>query len=153
MPVGALFPGRYCIPFSFDDDQRERQRHDQLAVITRVLGALTEADVEWVSPEKKSELLAILPDNQWSIFSNEERRSKVASRLAEACPVALLGSPELELMHKMLEFNPAHRPAADAALQLPYFAGLAAEERPTLTVPPTCCGVEQRMPPQLIAGC
>ena len=37
--TGALFPGRYCIPFSFDDDQRERQRHDQLAVITRTLGA------------------------------------------------------------------------------------------------------------------
>ena len=30
--TGALFPGRYCIPFSFDDDHKSRHRHDQLSV-------------------------------------------------------------------------------------------------------------------------
>merc|ERR1719321_2348230 len=47
--TGALFPGRYCIPFSFDDDNRERQRHDQLAVITRTLGDPTAAEMTWLS--------------------------------------------------------------------------------------------------------
>ena len=27
--TGALFPGRYCIPFSFDDDHRHRQQRQR----------------------------------------------------------------------------------------------------------------------------
>merc|ERR1719284_1012700 len=59
--TGALFPGRYCIPFSFDDDQRERQRHDQLAVITRILGAPTHAEVGWMRADSQAEVQAVLP--------------------------------------------------------------------------------------------
>ena len=53
--TGALFPGRYCIPFSFDDAQRERQRHDQLAVIAARLGTPTADEMAWAGEAARAE--------------------------------------------------------------------------------------------------
>ena len=138
--TGALFPGRYCIPFSFDDDQRERQRHDQLAVIIRTLGAVTPAEVSWMAPQAQEELRAVLPggteSGAWSTLEAAERRAQLDARLAEACPIAVSGSPELALLRALLEFNPAERPDANAAMKLDYFADLPEVELPVLTPAP-----------------
>jgi len=133
--TGALFPGRYCIPFSFDDDQRERQRHDQLAVIARILGTFTEPEVGWMGAAAQQELRAVLPEAAWSQKPEGERRDEVAARLAGECPVAATGSAELALLVALLEFNPAVRPTADAALRHPFFAELPEAERPPMTTP------------------
>ena len=138
--TGALFPGRYCIPFSFDDDQRERQRHDQLAVIIRTVGAVTPAEVSWMAPQAQEELRAVLPGGVetgvWSTLDGAERRAQLDARLAEACPVALTGSSELALLRALLEFNPAERPDAYNALKLEYFQYLPEVEQPVLTPAP-----------------
>jgi len=135
--TGAIFPGRYCIPFSFDDDQRERQRYDQLAVITRILGTLTEHEVSWMSDRAREEVRGVLTsDGKWSVLPLEERKAQVAARLAEACPVTSVGSAELALLQALLEINPSERPEAGSALQLAYFAALPEAETPRLTPPP-----------------
>ena len=142
--TGAIFPGRYCIPFSFDDDQRERQRHDQLAVITRTLGALTALEVEWLNPNAMAEVMAVQPGGggEWSALSEAERTAQIDSKLIEACPVAEAGSAELKLLHALLEFNPSKRPDAEACLAMDYFASLPKDELPKLSTRPDARTIE-----------
>jgi len=145
--TGALFPGRYCIPFSFDDDQRERQRGDQLTVITKVLGALTVDEVSWMRQSARDEVRGVMPTSSggaaddWSPLSAEERRTQIKTKLAEACPVAAadagseegarkLDTPALMLLHELLEFDPSKRPSSEACLRCAYFADLPAAEKP-----------------------
>ncbi len=131
MRTGALFPGRYCIPFSFDDDQRERQRYDQLAVIARTLGEPTASDMAWASEAAVEEVKAVCAHDELSTKTDEERRSQVEAKLRDACPVA---SPdEVVLLKALLEFDPAKRPSAVAALGFGYFGSLPAAEAPCVT--------------------
>ena len=81
--TGALFPGRYCIPFSFDDDHRHRQRHDQLAVICRVLGSPTKGEMRWASPKALAELEAVF--GALRDTGHEERQARVALLSSDAC--------------------------------------------------------------------
>ena len=57
--TGALFPGRYCIPFSFDDDHKSRHRHDQLSVICRVLSPPIQEDMAWADEKAQKEVSKI----------------------------------------------------------------------------------------------
>lgn len=139
--TGAMFPGRYCIPFSFDDDQRERQRYDQLAVIARILGEPTAAEMDWASPAAQAEMLKVCHGGKLSTLQPVERAAQLDSMLSEACPVT--GGEERALMRALLEFSPAARPSAEQALQFPYFAPLAdGVQTPVLTPPPDAAQVE-----------
>lgn len=132
--TGAMFPGRYCIPFSFDDDQRERQRHDQLAVITRILGAPTATEMAWAGDAAREEILNVCPEGQLSTLSDDERKAQLDTKMAEACPI--MGQADLALARSLLEFDPTARPNAKAALEFAYFDSLSADEKPVITAPP-----------------
>jgi len=129
--TGALFPGRYCIPFSFDDDQRERQRHDQLAVITRILGEPTAQEMAWADDGAKDEILAVCFNETLQTMSTEERQQQVEAKLRDTVPVA--NPMEVTLLRALLEFEPKARPSAKAALTYDYFAELPEAERPPMT--------------------
>jgi len=129
--TGALFPGRYCIPFSFDDDQRERQRHDQLAVITRILGEPTAQEMAWADDGAKDEILAVCFNETLQTMSTEERQQQVEAKLRDTVPVA--NPLEVTLLRALLEFEPKARPSAKAALTYDYFAELPEAERPPMT--------------------
>lgn len=57
--TGALFPGRYCIPFSFDDEHKSRHRHDQLSVICRVLSPPIQEEMAWADEKAQKEVSKI----------------------------------------------------------------------------------------------
>jgi len=128
---GALFPGRYCIPFSFGEDQRDRQRHDQLTVICRVLGQPTLAEMEWASPSGQNEVKRV--SGGWSPAKPEEKRKMTRAKLQET--IATAGEAELELLAAMLSLDPRQRPSAEAGMKFAYFADLPAVERPEVTEP------------------
>jgi len=131
MRTGALFPGRYCIPFSFDDDQRERQRYDQLAVIARTLGEPTVNEMKWASEEAAIEVSNVCMSDALSTKSDEERMAQIEQKLRDACPVA---SPdEVQLLRGLLEFEPVKRPSAADALAFDYFASLPDAQKPCIT--------------------
>jgi len=129
--TGALFPGRYCIPFSFDDETRERQRYDQLAVITRILGEPTAEEMAWANEDARAELRAVCPNEAFATASLDERRQLVERKLCETVPA---GRPaEIALMRMLLEFDPSARPTCRAAIGSSYFEGLPSVEHPELT--------------------
>ena len=68
------------------------------------------------------------------VHSTAAQAERVA-RLRDGCPVAEAGSAELELLAALLQFDPASRPTAAAALKLPYFAPLPAELVPNVAEP------------------
>jgi len=131
MRTGALFPGRYCIPFSFDDDQRERQRYDQLSVIARTLGEPTSLEMCWAGAEAIEEVKSVCANDALSTKSDEERGSQLDQKLRDACPVA--SDAEIALMKALLAFNPGLRPSAEQALTYAYFGPLPAAEKPSVT--------------------
>jgi serine/threonine protein kinase len=129
--TGALFPGRYCIPFSFDDEQRERQRYDQLAVIARILGDPTSSELAGYSAEAVEEMRNVCATEALSSLGDEERSLEVDAKLRDVCPSA---SPdEIALLKALLEIDPAKRPSAAAALGFAYFGTLPAVEAPCVT--------------------
>jgi len=129
--VGALFPGRYCIPFSFGEDQRDRQRHDQLTVICRVLGQPTHAEMEWASPSGQHEVKRV--SGGWSPAKPDERTKITKAKLQEA--VATATPAELDFLAAMLSFDPRQRPSAEAGLKYDYFADLPKAQMPEVTPP------------------
>uniref|UniRef100_A0A7S4IB57 Protein kinase domain-containing protein n=1 Tax=Prymnesium polylepis TaxID=72548 RepID=A0A7S4IB57_9EUKA len=131
MRVGAIFPGRYCIPFSFGEDQRDRQRHDQLTVICRVLGQPTQVEMAWASEDAQKEVKRV--SNGWSSQSEADRKRAQIVKLQEAVQTAT--GEELELLQGMLSIDPNRRPAADAALKYAYFESLPSEQMPEITKP------------------
>lgn len=139
--TGALFPGRYCIPFSFDDDQRERQKHDQLAVIATRLGEPTAAEMAWAGAAAQAEALKVCTAGAFSSLSPEERAAEVDAKLAEACPV--VGEAEKALLKALLEWDPARRPNAAEALRYSYFDDLPDVEKPAITPSPDPAQIEE----------
>mmetsp|Transcript_72335 Transcript_72335/g.120542 ORF Transcript_72335/g.120542 Transcript_72335/m.120542 type:complete len:364 (-) Transcript_72335:246-1337(-) len=130
--TGALFPGRYCIPFSFDDDKQFRTRHDQLSVIFRTLAPPTQVEMSWATEESQIEVERVC--NGFSKLTDEERETETRKRLKEFCDIA--GTVEIELLASLLQLNPRLRPTAANVLMLnEYFASMTAEERPPLTPP------------------
>mmetsp|Transcript_14576 Transcript_14576/g.43637 ORF Transcript_14576/g.43637 Transcript_14576/m.43637 type:complete len:442 (-) Transcript_14576:281-1606(-) len=128
--TGALFPGRYCIPFSFDDaDEQVRHRHDQLAVICRTLAPPTVSEFGWASATSRAEVERVC--RGWSSLEAEGRERQRRQYLTEACPVA---TPcEVDLLASLLELDPTKRPDAAAALEHAYFDALPS--RPPVTPP------------------
>ncbi|KAL1530860.1 hypothetical protein AB1Y20_001754 [Prymnesium parvum] len=129
MRTGAIFPGRYCIPFSFGEDQRDRQRHDQLTVICRVLGQPTQAEMSWASPDGQNEVKRV--SNGWSTASEVDRKRVQLQKLQDA--VATASAEELQLLQATLSINPKQRPTAAQALKFAYFKDLPPVQMPEIT--------------------
>merc|ERR1712087_88288 len=106
--TGALFPGRYYIPFPFDDDKQFRTRHDQLSVIFRTLAPPTKAQMVWASETSQEEVEKVC--NGFSKLTEQEREVEVKARLKEFCDIA--GIVEIELLAELLHLDPRCRPAA-----------------------------------------
>jgi len=131
--TGALFPGRYCVPFSFDDDSHQRRRHDQLNVIFRVLGRPTAAEMNWASAETRADVEKLC--SGWDGSGSRAREAKRKSLLADACG-GRADAAELDLLAALLRLEPHARPPAATLLKHhPYFASLPPEQRPPLTPP------------------
>jgi len=129
--TGALFPGRYCIPFSFDDDHKSRHRHDQLSVICRVLSPPIQEDMAWADEKAQKEVSKICGGfRELDVASREEELLK---RLSEACPVA--SDLEIGLLSSMLAIDPNKRPLAKGALAHEYFTDLPEQMRPPISEP------------------
>jgi len=130
--TGALFPGRHCIPFSFDGDDINRTRHDQLNVIFRTLAPPTKDDFCWASSEAQAEVENLC--GGWNGLERDERAAQIRGKLSEA--VGDAGPVEIELLSAMLDLNPRRRPlAAQVLMTHGYFAGIPEAERPPLTPP------------------
>lgn len=134
--TGALFPGRYCIPFSFDDDQRSRQRHDQLAVIVRVLQPPINAELAWASSRAQAEVERVC--GGWSKIEPAQRAAQRLAMLERVVPHA--NALELDLLSSLLSLDPSVRLSAGEALKHSYFDML--ERRPPTTAKADSAAIE-----------
>lgn len=107
-----LFPGKSCFPLSPDKHVKEERKgfpfskNDQLAVIFEVIGTPEEDDKSFVTDQKASEYLEAFP-----------KRPK--TDLNKLYPGA--GEEALDLLSKILVFNPYFRISVEEALAHPFF--------------------------------
>ena len=106
----ALFPGKSCFPLSPDLITKEIKsgypcsESDQLSIIYQVLG--TTQDLSFITDPKAKKYAGSFP-----FF--------VAKDLRDIYPG--ITDPELDLLKKMLAFNPRTRISLDEAINHPYF--------------------------------
>jgi mitogen-activated protein kinase 1/3 len=103
-----LFPGGTCYPLSGDGDNiKADERLDQLSVIFSVIGTPSAEDI--AASGKASEYINALP----------KMEAKPLEKLfPEADPAAI------DLLRKMLQFNPLRRLTAGEALEHEFFRGV-----------------------------
>lgn len=107
-----LFPGKSCFPLSPDRHARIQAngfpvaRDDQLAVIFDVLGTPVEEDISYVTDAKAIGYLKSFTPNERVNFA-----TKYPGANAEG----------VDLLNRMLQFNPYFRVSVDEALAHPFF--------------------------------
>ena len=107
-----LFPGKSCFPLSPDKHVKEERKgfpfskNDQLAVIFEVIGTPNEDDKSYVTDTKAAEYLDAFP-----------QRPK--SDLNKLYPGA--GEEAIDLLNRILVFNPYFRLSVDEALAHEFF--------------------------------
>ena len=107
-----LFPGKSCFPLSPDKHAKEERKgfpfskNDQLAVIFEVIGSPEEDDKSFVTDQKALEYLNAFP-----------QRPK--TDLNKLYPGA--GEEAIDLLSKILVFNPYFRLSVEEALAHPFF--------------------------------
>lgn len=107
-----LFPGKSCFPLSPDKHSKEERsgfpfsKNDQLAVIFEVIGTPNEDDKSFVTDGKANDYLNAFP-----------KKEKVD--LSTVYPGA--GEEAIDLLHKILVFNPYFRISIDECLDHPFF--------------------------------
>lgn len=107
-----LFPGRSCFPLSADNDRSYKDQLDQLNVIFDVIGTPSEEDTAHLGEVRH--YLRGLP-------------KKPPKNLARLYPAA---APEaIDLLAKMLMFNPDRRITIQSALSHPFLAGMRSAKR------------------------
>jgi mitogen-activated protein kinase 1/3 len=94
-----LFPGGSCFPLSGDSDSKTSERLDQLSVIFGVIGSPSNEDVESIGNA-----------NQYIKTLKKSPSKSVESMYPAADAQAI------DLLKKMLQFNPSTRCTADEAL-------------------------------------
>jgi len=115
-----LFPGKSCFPLSPDKHVKEERKgfpfskNDQLAVIFEVIGTPAEEDKSFVTDQKATEYLDAFP-----------HRPK--SDLSKLYPGA--GEEAIDLLNRMLNFNPFFRISVDEALSHPFFKKVRKPEK------------------------
>ena len=115
-----LFPGKSCFPLSPDKHVKEERggfpfsRNDQLAVIFEVIGSPSEEDKSYVTDAKALEYLAAFP-------------ARDRLDLTTLYPGA--GQDAIDLLTKILVFNPYFRLSVDEALNHPFFKKVRKTEK------------------------
>jgi serine/threonine protein kinase len=111
-----LFPGKFCFPLSPPDKSKAIQvnergfpvdRSDQLNVIFEVIGTPSEEDMEFITDKN-------------GILYLKSIKAKPKKNLKQKFP----GSSDdaLDVLDKMLQFNPRKRITVNQALEHPFFA-------------------------------
>ncbi len=100
-----LFPGKSCFPLSADNDRTYKDQLDQLNVIFDVIGTPREEDTEHLG-EVRNYLKGLKP--------------KFPKDLSQAFPGAV--EDAIDLLSKMLVFNPDTRITVQDALKHPFLA-------------------------------
>jgi len=122
-----LFPGTSCFPLSPDRSNNVKRggfphsSQDQLSVIFSVLGTPKEEDFEFVTDSKAIEYLKSFP-------------FKKPSDLTEIYPAAT--SEAIDLLKKMLQFNPRKRISIDEALNHPFVSKVRDKSKETVAPGP-----------------
>jgi mitogen-activated protein kinase 1/3 len=107
-----LFPGKSCFPLSPDKTVKEERKgfpfskNDQLAIIFDVIGTPNEEDKSYVTDAKAFEYLDAFPANP-------------RKDLNILYPGA--GTEAIDLLNRILVFNPYFRISVDEALAHPFF--------------------------------
>eukprot|EP00347_Sterkiella_histriomuscorum_P009655 403340377 len=115
-----LFPGKSCFPLSPDKSIKEERKgfpfskNDQLTIIFDVIGTPLEDDKCFVTDAKAIEYLDAFP-------------RKPRADLSAMYPGA--GDDALDLLNKMLVFNPYFRVSVDEALTHPFFRKVKKQEK------------------------
>lgn len=115
-----LFPGKSCFPLSPDRQARVQAngfpvaKDDQLAMIFEVIGSPTEEDISHITDAKAT--------NYLKSFQNIPRLD-----LNKKYPGSSDNS--IDLLDKMLQFNPYFRIKVDEALEHPYFKNIRNVEK------------------------
>lgn len=106
-----LFPGRSCFPLSPDKHARMQEsgfpigKDDQLSMIFEVLGSPNEEDCAFVTDEKATRYLTSFKQCEREDLGNRYKGATVEA---------------LDLLNKMLQFNPFFRISVDEALEHPF---------------------------------
>lgn len=109
-----LFPGKYCFPLSPPDSNKvdvnehgfPNNKADQLNVICDVIGSPSEEDMEFITD----------PNGKLYLKSMKKKgKSDLKKKFPGSCPEAL------DLLEKMLLFNPYKRIKVNECLEHPYF--------------------------------
>lgn len=109
--MGASFPGGTCYPLSGGSGLAS-DRLDQLSVIFGVIGTPSAEDVAAIG--KANEYIKAL--------RHTEPKKGLKERYPSADPAAI------DLLEKMLKFNPERRCTADEALEHEFFRGVRRKE-------------------------
>ena len=118
-----LFPGGTCYPLSGEGDSiKADERLDQLSVIFSVIGSPSADDIEAIG--KASEYIKALPKTDGKPF-------EVLYPAAD--------SNALDLLKKMLQFNPSRRVTAEEALEHEFFRGTRRKELERKATSPLEC--------------
>lgn len=121
-----LFPGDSCYPLSPVQPNSKRTRHlDQLAAIFNVIGTPSREELERCFPDDPSVVKYVLTN-----FPSTPRIN-LAEKYRNAEPKAL------DLLDKMLKFDPKDRLDVDQALRHPYLKGIVDELKDDLRLPST----------------
>jgi len=106
-----LFPGTSCYPLS---PSNRKSEDDQLAVILKFLGNLSNTDYEFISDSDKLKAL-----KEWS-----QEKGCDFERMYPAAD-----KDTLDLLKQLLAFNPSKRPTVDECIEHPYFEGIRDKEK------------------------
>lgn len=115
-----LFPGKSCFPLSPDKHAKEERKgfpfskNDQLAVIFEVVGSPSEDDKSFVTDAKALEYLEAFP-------------SRPKTDLQKLYPGA--GEEAIDLLNRILIFNPYFRITIEEALVHPFFKKVRKAEK------------------------
>ncbi len=117
-----LFPGTSCYPLSPSHDSSVHgESTDQLNVILNVLGTPSEDDCAFITDPEKLAAIRRLP---------KRPRVDFATRYPAA------GTRALDLLNRMLVFNPEKRISVDECLAHPYLAGVRNQSAETVAKEP-----------------